>query len=267
MVPLIALISLLALGGCWTGIKPEFSIPVPPHPSGDKYEPEQAEAIVTKALGHVSSELGLGVPLACRLVCDQGGEEMTLAANGHVIEVGLGHHTIHDVVICALVRITCHEATEWALGSPGWLGGHLYDLDPRLRWVGDGAAEVVSHEALRHLFADGDVLSVVKTGPPPRDGTIDLSAWQLRRWHEPASEGIESEYRYLAARMLMERWWEAAKARGLAKPMAALYRYVHEPRTYDEVMAWLEQTSGLPLGEMARSVDKRAVRAFWDTAF
>lgn len=174
-----------------------------------------------------------------------------------------------------LTTALAHEYAETLLGSPDVLGCALCAMDWNNRWVGEGIAEWMTSLCeeemrraglpIRDRLGDSVVALMGQTS-----GTVNLAFWEMnwgpqREVPETGAEAQRTIKRYLASEYVVHLWYIEAKARGMEYPVAEFARFVasFEPGpSQEEVVQWLENSSGLELEALLKAVPMDRVLAF-----
>jgi len=159
----------------------------------------------------------------------------------------------------ALVHFLAHESTESFMVYPDIGGGARLYGDRRNRWIGEGMANLVATHAINVSVREG--LGIAERGYPKsiiEDHRKGRRSIRLEGW----LPGHRGQGRYAAAEYLCHRWYRAARKRGYEQPIAefaAWLRTVPGGPPHRQVLAWLEETSGLDIGLQAQDVPIREV--------
>lgn len=245
---------------------PEYHEPATEHPSGRTFSADYVDARLSDGMKLLQSRLELDeVPVHFQV--STGVTALLVRAEGFDLVVTWPAQVpIREVALQSILITTFHEVVEWSLSAEWFQGSCLYSADTRLRWVGEGAAEVLSHQTLQLLFKSGRLPFLLRQTPALRDGYLDLSAWQAKQvGQKEPGDALELSYRYGASRMLIDRWQEAARAKGLENPFATLREFCSRPQNYNTVIAFLERSSDLPVAVWAQRVDCQEVHEYLRT--
>ena len=155
----------------------------------------------------------------------------------------------------ALIHLMVHEATEafMVYRNIGY-GTNLYSGDIRNRWIGDGMANLAASFAIDQAAQEG--LNIASVGYPKNllqmyekgRKTLSVNNWQY---------GEPGKGRYAASEYLCYRWYEAARKQNHEHPIVEFVIWVRKfpkgPR-HDQVLAWLERTSGIDLAHEIKGI-------------
>jgi hypothetical protein len=199
---------------------------------------------------------------------------------------------ILDSHASVFVWILTHEYAEGLLMIPELGAGcSLYGRDRRNRWLGDGIAELVASRAQLRARSRGldlppstqDIRQLVNALQHGHE-SVNLSRWLTIQTRTPftgrdkseahtSREGTPDErrprpgpattfLRYLAAEYLVAEWRRQAMRPDAADPLREFVKWLSEQKggpTYEEVVGWMSETSGLDIAKIAQNVALRDV--------
>ena len=158
-----------------------------------------------------------------------------------------------------LVHMLAHESTESFMVYPAIGGGARLYGDRRNRWIGEGMANLMAAHAITSSVREE--LGIAPCGYPKNiveDHLKGGRSIRLADW----LPGHSGKSRYAAAEYLCHLWYQAARKRGHGQPIAefaAWLRTIPSGPNHRQVLAWLEETSGLDMAGQAQDVPTREV--------
>ena len=172
-----------------------------------------------------------------------------------------------------------HELTEWTLSVESLHGGSIYYKDLSNRTIVEGIANFMATRAFIRArnngfpILDKPILGmdhpnavVLKTSLNHGIETVQLTGWKLSLDTEVNERNsLLLSVRYACSEYLVAQWVEAAKRRGIERPLRALWEWLsaHPGPTYDELTGWMERCSGLPVRKMAEAVSVREAYEYY----
>lgn len=154
-----------------------------------------------------------------------------------------------------------------ALTEPAVAGCALTRRDPRCQWVAEGVAGLVATLAMAGALRDKE--PIIELEPLGYHEELErlrpTLPSTLRLVDPPAGGASEGLARQAAAEYLCSLWYAAAKKRGEKQPLAKLVAFTRAipfGPTYEDLTAWLQNTSGIRFGAQGDEVPLDLVTRF-----
>jgi hypothetical protein len=159
------------------------------------------------------------------------------------------------------ILVLAHEFTEALLVNPYEGNRSLLYRDPGNRWIGEGMANLVLAHALRTARSRLGLDVSPLAGPLLHDPAGAPATIRLPGWRPDEPDGG----RYAAAEYVCGAWYEAARAKGIERPIAAFAAWLRgfpDGPDNEEVLDWMSRKSGLDIRRRSAAVPLRVALRF-----
>ena len=205
----------------------------------------------------------------------------TILANGLFLGFPMPEGKLADKSLSFLTSGLAHEYSETLLAYADVLDCKIYHGSPRNRWAGEGIADLVTALCQNELRAQdisigGWYLQYPFGVANPFEGTVSLATWTLPvpglegRFDAWDDDDERRRQRYLASEYVVWLWYQGALSNGHEFPIAEFARWAasfYPGPDYEEVVDWMESTSGVALEDLLKAVPMEDVLEYHKTKF